>query len=612
MSEQNNNALFLGPKSENHKFFREMLDSMMDEHIFWRRDFHPDDLSSISHSEQRSENFCTTIDRVQEALYDLSNKLKTSSVPWFSTRYLGHMNTDILIPGVIGYMAGILYNPNNCAYEGAPATTGMELEVGEQLGIMLGYDPEKTWGHITSGGTVANYEALWHARNLKSVPLAVKEVSPEFIGDLDEWQLLNFSTEEILELIEKLKKQGLLADVLQKSVRGKGVKDVNLGRFLIPQSRHYSWDKAVDIFGIGSDNLIPIQVKDDYRMDIDALKSAIDDLVSKKIPILGVVSVVGTTEEGAVDEIHKVVELREHYSKKGINFYYHIDAAYGGYVRTVFLDEDNKFIEYDSLVKRLSNENFTGKHVRWPSENVYKAFKAMPNADTITLDCHKMGYIPYPAGALAVKDKRILDIVTYKAAYVEGKGDPVQLGPFIMEGSKAGAAAGAVWVTHRAVPLNITGYGKIIACSIEGADYFYKCIKEIQPFVAANGKTYTATSLTTPDFNVVVFAFNEVGNTNLEKMNELNERIYNRCSYVSGPVYQKRFITSKTILTEHEYGDVPKLFVEKLSIPEEEWKKIKNVYVLRACIMSPFLANNTTFREYWGRFIQIMKDIIGE
>jgi hypothetical protein len=23
---------------------------------------------------------------------------------------------------------------------------------------MMGYDPEKAWGHVTSGGTVANYE----------------------------------------------------------------------------------------------------------------------------------------------------------------------------------------------------------------------------------------------------------------------------------------------------------------------------------------------------------------------------------------------------------------------------------------------------------------------
>ena len=40
---------------------------------------------------------------------------------------------------------------------------------------VLGYDAEKAWGHITTDGTIANYESLWLARNLKSFPLAVKE-----------------------------------------------------------------------------------------------------------------------------------------------------------------------------------------------------------------------------------------------------------------------------------------------------------------------------------------------------------------------------------------------------------------------------------------------------
>ena len=53
-------------------------------------------------------------------------------------------------------MASILYNPNNCSYEASPISSVLELEVGLDLAKMLGYDPDKAWGHITSGGTVAN------------------------------------------------------------------------------------------------------------------------------------------------------------------------------------------------------------------------------------------------------------------------------------------------------------------------------------------------------------------------------------------------------------------------------------------------------------------------
>ena len=40
----------------------------------------------------------------------------------------------------------------------------------------MGYSGE-TWGHITSGGTIANFEALWVARNLKFFPIAARDAA---------------------------------------------------------------------------------------------------------------------------------------------------------------------------------------------------------------------------------------------------------------------------------------------------------------------------------------------------------------------------------------------------------------------------------------------------
>ncbi|BDP86792.1 hypothetical protein EfmAA818_03880 [Enterococcus faecium] len=48
------------------------------------------------------------------------------------------------------------------------------------------------------------------------------------------------------------------------------------------------------------------------------------------------VAVVGTTEEGQVDSVDKIVQLRERLKDEGIYFYLHVDAAYGGYARFVF------------------------------------------------------------------------------------------------------------------------------------------------------------------------------------------------------------------------------------------------------------------------------------
>ena len=80
-------------------------------------------------------------------------------------------------------------------------------------------------------------------------------------------------------------------------------------------------------------------------MDLDHLEETIDRLANQKIPILGVVGVVGSTEEGSIDEIHKIIELRNKFEKKGVSFYLHVDAAYGGYARTMFLDENGDFTQ---------------------------------------------------------------------------------------------------------------------------------------------------------------------------------------------------------------------------------------------------------------------------
>ena len=59
--------------------------------------------------------------------------------------------------------------------EAAPITVELELEVGRMVAAMLGFNPKRAWAHITSGGTVANLEALWVARTVQFTPLMVQE-----------------------------------------------------------------------------------------------------------------------------------------------------------------------------------------------------------------------------------------------------------------------------------------------------------------------------------------------------------------------------------------------------------------------------------------------------
>ena len=165
-------SIFLGPKGENAEVFERLLLEAFRDHVFWRRNFHPEDGFQVRETEKHTPAYQHSISILSQELMGLLAELK-GGVPSFSPRYIGHMTADLTMASLIGYFAGMLYNPNNVAAEASPVTSRMELEVAAQLAAMIGYDPAQQWGHLTSGGTVANFEALWVARNLKYLPVSV-------------------------------------------------------------------------------------------------------------------------------------------------------------------------------------------------------------------------------------------------------------------------------------------------------------------------------------------------------------------------------------------------------------------------------------------------------
>ena len=53
------------------------------------------------------------------------------------------MNSDTLMVAELAYVMTMLYNPNNCAEEASPVTTGLEVETGRDLCELFGYEREK-------------------------------------------------------------------------------------------------------------------------------------------------------------------------------------------------------------------------------------------------------------------------------------------------------------------------------------------------------------------------------------------------------------------------------------------------------------------------------------
>lgn len=600
-------ALFLGPQSENRDFFAQVLNFMFNEHVYWRRNFHPEDLPSISQGDQRTESFVATQHRTQEIFEQLSARLKLSSLPHHAPRHLAHMASDVMMPAVVAYVTTLLYNPNNIAWEGSPATTPLEQEVADDFIKLVGYHPDQAFGHLTSGGHVANYEALWIARNLKSIPYAIQHIAPELLQGMSETQRLNLPVSKILDMIQQ--NPALLPEIRNLSARGKGVKGFNLGKVLVPQSKHFSWSKAVDLLGLGQECLLTVRVTDNYRLDMTDLSHKIETLIDQDEPILAVIGIVGTTEEGAVDPIDQLVALRTSYEhQKGISFYIHVDAAYGGYFQSLFRDEANQVMPMATVQQIYT----TSDDWVWPPSEIYQAFQALQDVDSITINPHKLGYIPFGVGGLLFRDSRVSSLISIMATYVAGEkneeGAPF-LGGHTMEGTKSGATAAAVWASHRALPLNKEGYGKLLGAGLQGARRFYDSICQRGQFQVGE-KWFQVMPLTKPDTNIVVYALNEKGNRSLAKMNHLNRRLKEHFSYTAGTVHQVEFILSSTTLTPHEYDDVPLAFLAQCGIPESEWAEVGELFILRSTIMNPYIALEYAQEDYLEKFFKAVENFL--
>lgn len=588
--EANPKALFLGPKAENAELVERMLRDVFRDHAFWRRNFHPGDPPVVRPQDQDHRSFKDFWAHFQRELQILLGELK-SDVPFFSPRYIGHMTADICVPAVVAYFAAMLYDPNNVSWEASPVTTLLEVQAGRDLAKMVGFgrteeELERTWGHITSGGTLANLESIWVAKTVKFLPIAVRFAAEELglgrlsaglsgkpLKEMNAWELSNLSPGEALDLKDAFIAEYCLsrpevdtAEATRKALevlkahdilslgdhaffsRLRGDDTLNTPLIVVPQTMHYSWVKGAGAMGVGSAQIASIPIDRDFRMNTEALETELNEALRSKRPVLEVVAVAGTTEEGAVDPIDEMVEIRDRMAAQGLGFSLHCDAAYGGYFAAVFRSAAGEF---------RSLSNMQDEYDGWPSKEVYAGFEALRHVDSITIDPHKLGYAPYPAGAVVFRDGRSKDLVAQEASYAlggRGPKDPgeIHIGKYILEGSKPGAAAAAVFLSHRVIPLDERGYGKVLGQTIRSARSFHQRLIQFAEQIKAR---CTIHPLVYPDTNIINYLVNPAGNTRLDVMNGFAHELYRKLSIdTRSPVQTRSFIVSHTELGYNNYN----------------------------------------------------------
>ncbi|HET7312933.1 pyridoxal phosphate-dependent decarboxylase family protein [Salinisphaera sp.] len=99
--------------------------------------------------------------RVETIMKKLATRMQ-DNYPYHHAFYLGQMLKPPHPIARVAYQNAMLINPNNHALDGGRASSDLEKQVVVDIGKMLGLP--QTLGHLTSGGTMANLEALWVAR----------------------------------------------------------------------------------------------------------------------------------------------------------------------------------------------------------------------------------------------------------------------------------------------------------------------------------------------------------------------------------------------------------------------------------------------------------------
>ena len=235
-------------------------------------------------------------------------------------------------------------------------------------------------------------------------------------------------------------------------------------RVLAPITAHYSWSKGLKLLGLGRDQL---QLLPDARhapgrrctgRSARCLRAHAPARAHGRRRA-------GHDRIGTVDPVDAVVDARDRWLSRGLGFGVHVDAAWGGYLATLFRNADGSLRTRDGVGRDFR---------RFPQPDVHAAFAALARTDSITVDPHKLGYLPYGAGAFIARDHRPMALLAEAADYVfhgttadDYLARYRQLGRFIPEGSKSGAAAAAVYVTHKVLPLDHAHFGP--AAAADGA-----------------------------------------------------------------------------------------------------------------------------------------------
>ena len=210
----------------------------------------------------------------EEFVFDqVKNFLKYSqrtSHPHFNNQLYAGFN----VPAFIGEMVTHLANTSMATYEISPVATLMERELVKKMNKLIGFDGNE--GIMCTGGSNANMLAIHCARSKDDPDVYFKGNQKDYV-------------------------------------------------IFVSESAHYSFEKAVNLMGLGLDSIVQIKNDDQGRIIPKDLEDKIIESKNLGKTPLMIGSTFGTTVMGAFDPVTEIDAIAKKYQ-----LWHHIDGAWGG------------------------------------------------------------------------------------------------------------------------------------------------------------------------------------------------------------------------------------------------------------------------------------------
>jgi glutamate/tyrosine decarboxylase-like PLP-dependent enzyme len=497
------------------------------------------------------------------------------------------MVSETSMPALLGHVTALLHNPNNTSREASKVGTEIEREAIGDLLKMVGFRKPNALGHFTSGGTVANLEGAWRAMyrldRTMALELFARDRNLFSARLLDELRGMGWERFDKICKAKQIKASDLTRFSLletgpwdfQAEFRRITGRDFAAPLLFVPASRHFSWAKIITLLGLGASSLREVPLDSGGRMSVTALSQMLNSDLDQGRSLLGVVSVLGSTELGAVDPIDKIQRTLDAIAKKrGVDIWHHIDAAYGGY--------------FASMVNSGVGSGLSARKINSLSSRVMSALKALGRANSITLDPHKLGYVPYTCGAILCRDELHYRVRNVSAPYLLKNNNSQWINT--IEGSRSATGAAGTWMANRALGLGSLGYGRVLE---KGLQARLRLVELLRPL---SNRIHIVPSL---DLNVICLVLAYRGES-VRRANERTLAIFE--DFMQSP----EFSISKTTLAKSSYGaliaDVVK--EKKLNLDDDQ------LVCLRLVLMNPFTNSKEVRFDYLAEFTKELRHYV--